>query len=391
MKPDRVVTPPPVASDWLDGFVERVAARAVAAEDLRRLPAETVAEAAEAGYFAMLLPAAHGGREAGFAEFLDSTRRIAQGCTSSAWTLSFLALHAWLLCKFEPQLQAELFSGGAVPMAPAPLAPTGTATPVEGGYRVSGAWDWATGIMHSNWVMVGCNVPGAGPRFAVLPVADVSIEDNWHVAGMCATGSATVHVRDAFVPAHRTVDLMQMQFAGGPGEALHNMATIRYPLGPTLALVACTPALGAAEAAVESFTARMAAKVQAYSGARQAELPATHLRLGEALALLHAAQLVWRDAIRELESIGPSGAGAPVASRVRIRLAAATVVRMANDIINNLAAAAGASAGFRSAPLQRALRDVQMMRGHVVFDWDRATQIAGRIALGADPVPADML
>ncbi len=64
---------------------------------------------------------------------------------------------------------------------------------------------------------------------------------------------------------------------------------------------------------------------------------------------------------------------------------------MANVAVNSLAGAAGASSGFLTSPLQRHLRDVQMMRGHVVFDWDRAAQIGGRIALGLEPTLADLL
>jgi hypothetical protein len=59
--------------------------------------------------------------------------------------------------------------------------------------------------------------------------------------------------------------------------------------------------------------------------------------------------------------------------------------------VDGLAAAAGASAAFLTSPLQRHLRDLQMMRGHVMFDWDRAAQITGKMALGVAPVPADML
>ena len=275
---------------------------------------------------------------------------------------------------------------------PAPLAPTGQAEAVDGGFRVRGRWEWATGVMHADWAMVSCLDPSCvGPRFCVLPIADVEIEDNWHTSGMSATGSNAIRVRDAFVPQHRTLEAIRLKFGRSPGEDLHDCATLPYPLGPTLALVAATPALGAAEAAVEAFTARVREKIQAYSSAKQVELPATHLRLGEALATVRAARLVWRDAIRQLEEVGPLGNEAPIESLAAIRLAAADVVRMANVVANGVAAAAGASSGYLSSPLQRILRDVQMIRGHVVFDWDRAAQIGGKIALGFPPDVADLL
>jgi len=376
---------------WADAFSVRLAERAEAAEAARRLPEETVAEARGAGFFSLLVPPAHGGEGAPFSVWLDVVRRMGAGCASSAWTLSFLSLHAWLLCKFEPALQAELFAGGAVPLAPAPLAPTGKAEKVDGGYRISGRWEWATGVRHADWAMVNGIESGGMPRFCVLPLSELTVEDVWHTAGMCATASDTIVARDVFVPEHRTLSALQLKFVPSPGELVHPGTTVGYPMTATLALVASCPALGAAEGALAAYTTRMREKVQAYSGMKQAELPATHLRLGEAIATVRAARAVWDDAIRLLERDGPKGHDTPLETLLAIRLAAADVVRLSNVAANSLAMAAGASSGFLSAPLQRHLRDLQMMRGHVVFDWDRTAQIAGRIALGGEPNAADLL
>lgn len=378
--------------DAVDAMVPRLAVRAAEAEALRRLPDETVTEAQASGYLAMLTPKRWGGGEQGFPTFLEATRRLAHGCASSAWTLSFLALHSWLLCRFDPKFQEELFAGGRIPRAPAPLAPTGKAIPVEGGFQVTGRWEWATGVMHSDWAMVSAIEPGGmGPRFCVLPIEDVLVEDVWRTAGMAATGSNTVVADNVFVPAHRTLEAWRLKLGQAPGEALHPGTHVGWPLNPVLTLTAATPALGAAEAALETFTARMTEKIQAYSGLKQAEVPTTHMRLGEGIARVRAARLIWEDAIRTLERMGPAGAQASVADSVAIRLAAADLVRLANEAVNGLAAAAGASSGFLTSPLQRHLRDLQMMRGHVVFDWDRAAQIGGKLALGIEPAVSDLV
>jgi len=375
----------------VDAMVPRLRERAAHAEELRRLPEETVREAAEAGFLGMLTPRRWGGSQCDFATFLEATRRLATGCPSSAWTLSFLALHAWLLCRFEPRLQEEVFAAGPAPRTPAPLAPTGRAARVDGGFRISGRWEWATGVMHADWAMVAAVDPESGPRFFVLPRAEIEVVDVWRVAGMAATGSNDIVVRDAFVPAYRSLEMWRIAAGQTPGEALHPGTNVGWPMGPTLTLVAATPALGAAEGALAAFTARMREKIQAYSGQKQGELPATHLRLGEGLATVRAARLVWSDAIRTLERVGPAGPAAPVEERAAIRLAGAHVVRLANEAADGLAAAAGASSGFLTSPLQRHLRDLQMMRGHVVFDWDRAAQIGGKVALGIETMPSDLL
>ena len=44
-----------------------------------------------------------------------------------------------------------------------------------------------------------------------------------------------------------------------------------------------------------------------------------------------------------------------------------------------------------SAPLQRHLRDVQVIRGHVMYDWDRTCVLAGKVELGFATGPADLI
>ncbi len=380
-------------ADWADAFAGRLATRAADAEAHRTLPPETIKEALDAGFFAMLAPTGVGGQGSSYSAFLDVVRRLSQGCASSGWTLSFLALHAWMLCKFGPEAQAEFFRDGKMPLAPAPLAPTGKAVPVDGGFVVSGRWEWATGINHADWVLVnGLNSETMVPVFCAMPIGTVEIEDVWHVSGMVATGSQAVVVRDLFVPEHMTLPATAMAAGASPGEPLHPGSTLSYPLRASLTLVAATPALGAAEAALDYFRERMMTKLQAYSGgARQGEMQTTHLRLGEAIAEVSAARLTWEEACRVLERIGPLGAEAPLDKQVWLRLAAAQIVRLANSAVNTLSAASGASASFLSAPLQRQLRDLQVMRGHVMFDWDRTAVLAGKVELGFPTTPADLL
>jgi alkylation response protein AidB-like acyl-CoA dehydrogenase len=379
--------------EWADAFSVRLAARAVEAEARRTLPEETVQEALDAGFFGMLAPVGVGGQGSSFSEFMDVVRRLSRGCASSGWTLSFLALHAWMLCKFGAEAQAAFFRDGKMPLAPAPLAPTGKAVPVEGGFIVSGRWEWATGINHAAWVLVNVlNSETMVPIFCAMPIESVEIDDVWYVSGMAATGSQAVIVRDIFVPEHLTLPAPLMAAGASPGEALHPGSTLGYPLRAGLALVAATPALGAAEAALDYFRERMKTKLQAFSGgARQGEMQTTHMRLGEAMADVSAARLTWEEACRVIERIGPQGSDAPIETQVWLRLAAAQIVRLANSAVNTLAAAAGASASMTSAPLQRQLRDLQVMRGHVMFDWDRTAVLAGKVELGFPTTPADLL
>lgn len=186
-------------------------------------------------------------------------------------------LHGWLLSKLPGEARDELFAGGVVPLAPAPLAPTGTIEPTTGpegaeGYRLSGRWEWATGVSHADWVLVHAvqTEPRFSTRFLVLPIDEVEVEDVWFTSGMAATGSNTVTVTGRFVPVHRSVDARALMYGEGQGavaadevddDGLGNLA-----VPPVLALVASAPALGAAEAAVDVPEAAERAGVGLHAG-----------------------------------------------------------------------------------------------------------------------------
>lgn len=376
-----------------DDFVTRLAQRAAEAEELRRLPAATIDDFRDSGLARLLLPARYGGEQAKFAAILDPVRRMAHGCVSSAWTLGFYALHNWMLALFGEQAQDEVFADGPV-LCPAPLAPTGRGIPVGGGVRLTGRWSWATGIMAADWVLVGalCGPDdGMYPALALLPADQVRVEDVWHTAGMRATGSNDVVVDDVMVPQHRLVKVADIYAGTAPGAALHGAATYRWPMVPALALVASMPALGAAEHVADVFAARLGERVLAYSGVAQKQQPAAQIRLGDARVRLRALDGLLRETVATLESMVADGARIPRAVRARARVAAAHIVHESRSVIADLLESSGASAQFLDSPLQRAKRDVDVISGHVVFDYDVSRELAGALEIGVPISPIAMV
>ncbi|MET0900575.1 MAG: acyl-CoA dehydrogenase family protein [Mycobacterium sp.] len=374
-------------------FVARLAERAPEAEALRRLPAETVADLTESAFTDLLVPTRYGGRQAAFPDILDPVRRMAHGCTSSAWTIGFYTLHNWMLALFGEQAQAEAFADRPF-LAPAPLAPTGRGLPAPGGIRLRGRWSWATGVMDGNWVIVGalCGTDDAiYPALALLPAADVSVVDVWHTDGMCATGSNDVVIADVFVPEHRLVRVVDIYGGTAPGAALHNSPTYRWPMVPALALLAAMPALGSAERVTEIYADRLAERVLAYEGVLQKDKPIAQAHLGEARVRLRALHGLLAQTVDTIESAVVAGDRVPRIMRAEARLAAAHIVRESREVIALLLGASGASAHFLANPLQRAKRDVDVLSGHVIFDYDTSRELAGALAIGATIPPTAMV
>ncbi|WIM88590.1 acyl-CoA dehydrogenase [Candidatus Mycobacterium wuenschmannii] len=376
-----------------DDFVARLAERAGEAERLRRLPQATVDDYRDSGLAQLLLPKRYGGIQADFPEILDTVRVMAHGCTSSAWTLGFYTLHNWMLALLDERAQDEVFADGPV-LCPAPLAPTGRAIPADGGVRLTGRWSWATGIMDADWVMVGalCGPDDAPyPALVLLPVADTRVEDVWHTAGMCATGSNDVIVEDVWVPEHRLVAVTDIYGGTAPGAELHDAAVYRWPMVPALALVAAMPALGAAELVADLFARRLSERIIAYSGAAQKDQPAAQIRLGDARARLRAIRALTDSAADDIQTRVAAGEHIDRKVRAGVRVAAARVVHESRSVIADLLEASGASAQFLDHPLQRAKRDVDVISGHVVFDYDGSRELAGALEIGAKVSPFAMV
>lgn len=376
-----------------DDFVACLAERAAEAEELRRLPDATIADFRTSGMGRLLLPARYGGEQAPFPAILEPVRRMAHGCASSAWTLGFYILHNWMLALFGEQAQDEVFADGPV-LCPAPLAPTGRGVPTEGGVRLSGRWSWATGIMAADWVMVGalCGADEAMyPALVLLPAEDVAVEDVWHTDGMRGTGSHDVIVDDVFVPEHRLVSVIDVYGGTAPGAALHDGSAYRWPMVPALSLLAAMPALGAAEQVADGFAARLGERVLAYSGVAQKQQPAAQIRLGDARVRLRALHGLLGDTVAMIEGMVDDGVRIPRAIRAQARLAAAHIVHESRAIVADLLESSGASAHFLHNPLQRAKRDIDVISGHVVFDYDVGRELAGALEVGAPVSPIAML
>ncbi|BBY43609.1 acyl-CoA dehydrogenase family protein [Mycolicibacterium celeriflavum] len=368
-------------------FVGRLAERAPEAERLRMLPSATVDELVASGLTDLLVPARYGGRQAPLPAILDPVRQMAHGCASSAWTIGFYILHNWMLALFDERAQEEAFATRPF-LAPAPLAPTGRGVPVDAGIRLTGRWSWATGVMHGNWIIVGAlcgpeNDLGAiYPALALLPIKDAVIDDVWHTDGMRATGSNDVVITDAFVPEHRLVRVADIYTGTAPGAALHDADTYRWPMVPALALLAAMPALGSAERVAQIYTERLSERILAYEGVTQKDKPIAQARLGEAEVRLRALRGLLADTVGELETIVAAGDSVPRPVRGAARMAAAYIVHESREVIGLLLEASGASAHFVDNPLQRIKRDVDVLAGHVVFDYDTSRELAGALRLG---------
>jgi GTP cyclohydrolase II len=376
-----------------EALVDGVRARAADAERLRRIPEQTMAEVLEADLLRTMVPSRYGGHGLGLRTVCELTRVLARGCPSTAWVVGFLVEHNWQFARFPQPVQDEIFGAQPYIRAPAQLQPAGVLTPVEGGYEVSGRWAFCSGVLHADWAIL-CGVvkgdaPGGDRRAAltfIVPVGDVQVDDDWHTAGMRATGSATIVADGVFVPEHRTTGFAGFASEDNPGVALHREPVVGYPLGAALTVFATSVAIGAAQETVELFREQMSRRVLfATADDTPAGKPKSQARLAEATLAARTAELLWRDALDLLCGVADTGERLTLPQRAWVRLASTRAVLTARDAITTVCDGAGARVYYDGSPIQRFQRDVETMKGHVVFDIDRASVQYGRVALGLEP------
>ena len=319
--------------------------------------------------------------------FIDASLPIAEACASTAWVATFCAKHNWLLAQFPPETQAELW-GGAYPyvVAAGVSAPPARAARVDGGFRVTGTWKWASGIMHADWVIAMALLSeGKGPPQPILslfPADEAEVLDTWHVDGMAGTGSNDVRVADLFVPEVRTVSLAACMAGRGPGSRHYPEAIYNAPMIPFFAVTLAIPALGAARSALGQFRARLAGHVKPGADIKQADKPAAQIRLAEADLMVNAAELLIRDAGRRAVAAGELNEPEQIPLRIAVRAQAAHAVGLCRKAALHLAEGAGSSVHMLDQPFQRAVRDINVIASHFGFDVDVAYELHGRALLG---------
>jgi alkylation response protein AidB-like acyl-CoA dehydrogenase len=357
-----------------------------------RKPADANIEAiAATNVFRFFVPRRYGGYEMPLEAFVDVGLALAEGCVSTAWVTTFCMEHNWMLAQFPAAAQEEIFGSQPYVIAPAAISPNGRAKAHDGGYLLSGRWQWGTGAMHADWIMLAGmvqeadGIAGGEMRMFILPRAEVAIIDTWHVDGMAGTGSNDMQVQDVFVPAHRSQPLGPMSMGRGEGATLHGTRMYRMPMMPILYLAAGVPAVGAARGALKRFIERAPQRTKFGTNTRQSESAETHIRIGHAQGRLDMAELVCRRIAAETEAWGERDETCPLDERLRHRLLMVQAVRTARDVVRDLFEASGANAHHLDEPLQRSHRDLHTIAAHAVFDGELVAEQMGRAALGLPP------
>ena len=359
--------------------------RADAAENERRVPAETMASLRKAGLFRAFVPRVYGGDERTLSEVLDAMTDLAGGCPSSAWVGTLFAIHNIAACWLEKKGQDEIFGDGPDVLVASSVAPMGALAAGDGGFRLAGKWSFASGIEHASWIIVGATLKSESASappdyvFCFVRAADVSLVDDWHVAGLRATGSKSIELKDVFVPRHRVVLLKTVQDGTAPGLAIHRQPFYRLPWYPVFICAFPAVGLGTALAMVEGFRDHIRARVDGFSGIAFHTTAGSQARMAEAAAAIDAARLMFRRDVAALDRAAQEDRPLRPGESERIMYDAPFIMDACSRAALELFRGSGGKALYETNPLQRHFRDIHAMTQHVAMDLDRAGETYGRL------------
>ncbi|MCK9895434.1 acyl-CoA dehydrogenase family protein [Frankia sp. AgB32] len=366
-------------------------------DDNRRLPDDVVRALEESGLLRMAVPVQYGGYESDVRTFVDVLAEIATGNGSAAFCLSVYSALTWMAGLWPDQALDEVFTRPDVRVT-GTTAATGTARTTEGGYLLSGRWTFNSGILHAQWkICVAMPTGGDGggdgddpaaalPVFALVPVGDLQIVDDWYTSGLEGSGSVTTVAQEVFVPSHRVItgaDFYQNRIRSTVNASKPAYAV---PILVTTNAIQIGQLVGAGRAALAAFLERLPGRPLTYTDhASQRDAAVTHLQVGEAALLIEDAE---HRARRFAESITDKVARAEAwttAERVSARVQIGWVARQVREAVRILADASGGSSVHRHVPISRIHRDTTAAALHAMITPSTNIELYGRSLCGLKP------
>jgi len=359
-------------------------ARADEIERGRRVPLDLVRAMASAGFFRMCVPRALGGGEVDPATLLRVLEVLGEADASAGWCAMIGCTSGLLSGYLEPHAAAAIY-GDPSGIAGGVYAPSGSAVPTSGGYRVSGRWPFASGVEHCTWLMGGSVIVENGaPRLLasgapdaplmLFPASAVEIIDTWTVSGLRGSGSHDIAVRDLFVPAAHAVSLVR-------DRPRAEGALYAFPVFGLLAVGIAAVALGIGRRAITELVDVAGGKRPTGSRRILAERATAQVQVSEAEALVRSGRAFLAEAIDAAWAAARRAGSIDVAARATVRLAATNATIAAAKAVDLMYNAGGGTSVYATSPLQRCFRDVHVVTQHLMVA-PATYELTGRLLFG---------
>lgn len=364
---------------------EAAEAGADEAERIGRLPDAVVKALDDSGLFAMKLPAELGGAEADPVTQIEVIEKMAGIEPSVGWCMFIGATSiGWPGAFLPDESIPRIFKGDHVPHVAGVGGVRGRGVAVEGGYQISGRFQFASGIGHAEWLVGGAAIHDeAGEtveqRFFLMPVSDAVNHDNWQVAGLKGTSSGDFSLDAVFVPTEMTWDWQDLA-QGNPkrGGPLFRMGMPGFTSDEHAAF-----SLGVGRKCLD-LVIEMAQSKRRGHGAASAligDRPVFQRFVGESDLRLRAARALVVELQERAWQEVCAGRHIEPSLATELRSAGVLATETAVDVATQAMRYAGGSALFLTNKLQRCFRDLIASGQHLAVS-DTAYEAHAQFLLG---------
>ncbi|WIM90138.1 acyl-CoA dehydrogenase family protein [Candidatus Mycobacterium wuenschmannii] len=360
-----------------------VRAEAAESERLRTLSPAIIDEMWVRDLMPAFNPKAAGGVEPSFPEMIDTWIEMAWQDGSFGWIGIANLPSTFAAATYLPDDGfAEIFTGNDNRVTiGGQYFPNGQGVTVDGGFRLSGAWNFGSGTGHSAYIGAGFFPMDDGEmrwvsegvpdmRVAFVPRDEVVFADGWHVQGLKGTGSYDYSITDVFVPECRTIPLFVREPVRGSSPAS------RMGLMAVTAAGHASFALGVAKSMLDDVEELAATKVRMSDMAALASRQTFQKGLAHHVAAWRAARLLVLDAFTAAESAVDAGDDLTPRLRADMRVAAVYATDTARAAAEWAHLAAGTTAIREGTRLKRAFRDIYTGTQHAFISEKVAMDVA---------------
>lgn len=319
------------------------------------------------GLLSLKVPRELGGPDVDSLLYLELCDELSYVNPSAGWCAFINSTSAAFLGAFLPDSGVKhVFAGNGMPIASGALIPRGVATPVDGGWRVSGQWPFASGSAHSSWLLAGFRIvrddtPGPEHMVMAAPIAAVQFVDNWQVMGLKGTGSRDFVLEDHFVPEELAFDLITTDpRRGGPQFWLGRPGFVT----PDHAAFA----LGVGRRALDEIASQAGFYSRGYLTSTISQRGALQHDLGRCDQELRAARALCREAIADAWEFCLRGERPDLERQLRLRGACAYATDVACRVATTAFRYGGGNAIYNDRVLQRCMRDINAAAQHFMVN-----------------------
>lgn len=353
-------------------------------EQGRRLPLPLVRAMQQAGVFRMPMPRAWGGPEVNPLTQIRIIEALSAADPSVGWCAMIGSDAGFFTAFLEDGVGRALYPDLDMVTA-ASARPSGRAVVVEGGYRVTGRWPFASGCQHASYIVANGLVIEAGEqrslpdgtpvtRFCYLPADRCQILDTWTTTGLRGSGSHDFAAEDVFVPAEHTFNLVTSPvLREGPLYALPTMFLINGAGVP----------LGIARAAIDAVIELISTKLTMF-GANSRNEAWIQTAIAKAETLVGGTRGYLFDVIGDIWETLQRGDSLSFRQRALFRLALADVGQKCTEAVNLLYQGGGGSSVYATSRLDRLMRDALTVNQHMMHS-PSVYEVAGGMLLGLEP------